>query len=167
MSIMMGRSIYGAEGLRFVTEIELPDGENSDFGFPDIDEKIVKLISIYRKRTFISGEFPMSKYDGTYTKQVEEKFVVYHDFSPDLISDELLTTISSIVAIKLSDGSDVTASIITDNVDVNGKEAFYGLIGGEDGEDYKITLSVATDESVGSVDGGIRTAEHFLTVHNR
>jgi hypothetical protein len=167
---MMGRSIYGTGGVIFVTDQELPPGENSSFGSPVEDIPIILIKSEARNKIFSSKEEPVGRYDGTIEKQPIEQLLITHDFAPDLDEDEIIIANPTIVAIKISDGSDVTSSIITDTKIIdpdNSKRIQYGLVGGDDGEDYKVTITVSTDVNVGTVTPGKREVEHFVQVIER
>lgn len=128
--------------------------------------RVIEFWSEFRVKLFKSGVFVMGNYEGVTTKQSTEKFLIYHDFAPDLEAGESVTAVSSITAIQLSDGSSA-AGMLTDHQVVSGNKISYGIIGGTNGEDYKVTIRAATDQSVGSVDGGVREVTHLIKVRNR
>lgn len=169
INVFLGKSIYGAEGIVFVPEFEIIPGESQDFGSATSDLNELTIRSIDRQLSFTSGDFPMSEYDGKIAKQPSEKFKVRHDFSPDLETDELILTISSIVIIDLANDTDMSSSMLSDQegIESDGKRIYYGLKGGVDEGQYKVTIKVATDQSVGSAEGGIREVEHFVSVNER
>jgi len=117
-----------------------------------------------REKHFKSGVYIMGNYAGVTVKKVSEKYLVFHDFSPDFEPEEVITVVDSISISNLSGGS--AAGVLTDHLQFTGNKVSYGIKGGVNGVDYKVTLKVATNQSVGSVDGGTREVSHLIQVRN-
>ena len=111
----------------------------------------------------------MAKYDGTVEKQPAEQMRIRHNFGPALREAELLTAVISVTAKDLDDDSDATSLIVSDDFDIesNNKWVYYGLKGGVDGKKYLVTIRAATDEVVGTAEGGVVEADHLITVKEK
>lgn len=77
-----------------------------------------------------------------FSKQVSEEFVVTTDFSNDLGSSETISSIT-VSAIRLSDGSDLTSSVIEFS-QKSSKKVLVGVQNGVDGELYRIVIKIQT-----------------------
>ncbi len=77
-----------------------------------------------------------------FAKQVSEEFVVVTDFSNDLGSSETISSIE-VIAIRLSDGSDLTSSVIEFS-QKSSKKVLVGVMNGTGGELYRITIKIQT-----------------------
>lgn len=79
-----------------------------------------------------------------FTKQKSEEFVVVTDFSNDLGLNETISS-STVTAIRLSDGSDLTSSVIEFS-QKSSKKVLVGVRGGGDGELYRILIKIVTSD---------------------
>lgn len=77
-----------------------------------------------------------------FTKQVSEEFIIVTDFTNDLGSGETISSVA-VTAIRLSDGSDLTSSII-ELSQKSSKKVLVGVQNGEDGELYRIVVKIQT-----------------------
>lgn len=78
----------------------------------------------------------------TIIKQPAETFSVTVDFTPRMASGEALTS-AVVTAIKMSDGSDASSSVITSS-SVSTPNVSIRIKAGTAGEDYKVTVRATT-----------------------
>ena len=79
-----------------------------------------------------------------FTKQQSEEFIVITDFSNDLGANETISS-STVTAIRLSDGSDLTSSVV-EFTQKSSKKMLVGVRGGVDSELYRIIIKIQTSD---------------------
>ena len=79
-----------------------------------------------------------------FAKQQSEEFIIITDFSNDLSVNETISS-STVTAIRLSDGGDLTSSII-EFTQKSSKKMLVGIRGGTDGELYRIIVKIQTSD---------------------
>lgn len=77
-----------------------------------------------------------------FTKQVSEEFVITTDFANDLGAAETISSID-VSAIRLSDGGDLTSSVIEFS-QKSSKKVLVGVQNGVDNELYRIVIKIQT-----------------------
>lgn len=77
-----------------------------------------------------------------YQKIPSSEFLISNDFLDDLEDSDSLST-AIVTATKISDNSNATSTVIESYLVEDGK-VFVGVMGGTNGEDYKIVIKVVT-----------------------
>lgn len=108
----------------------------------------------------------MRNYEGEFEKQPEEKLQVIHDFTSVLDATEVISTVS-VACIQVDTEQSASACIAVGGTGKTDKTIYYGAIGGTDGKDYKFSVSISTNKTVGTSDGVVMKVEHLMKVRAR
>jgi hypothetical protein len=88
----------------------------------------------------------IEKVTDSFSKQPGSKFTIRNDFDNDVASSDSLST-ATVTVTKISDGSDVTASIYVSQC-IEGTIVYLNLQAGTDEEDYIVSVKVVTTNSL-------------------
>lgn len=86
------------------------------------------------------------KVTDSFSKQPGSKFTIRNDFDNDVASSDSLST-ATVTVTKISDGSDVTASIYVSQC-LEGTIVYLSLQAGTDEEDYIVSVKIVTTNSL-------------------
>ena len=127
------------------------------------------VVSQKRQLSFVSGKIVRrimgQDFEGDFWKYENEKLRIFHDFGPNLEDGENEeVAVPSVTITDLSDGSDVTATMLmTSSLGFTSNRVYYSVQGGTVSKKYKVLIQATTDLSIGDANKLLK-ARHLIQV---